>query len=119
MVDSAFKHSQSTSLSAHRAVAQVLRRAGLLDSPFAASAWHGGLNIAYAGEAVRLYLGQPLAEDRDARARELQRAGALTYIQFLRQSDAAGGSVLPDAWKRVLSLPQPNQRRIDVYVLAQ
>jgi hypothetical protein len=117
--DIAFKHSQSSPLAANQSVADDLRRAGLLAQPFAASNWHGGLNIAYAGHALPLYLGRPLAGEPDGRAEELRAARARAYVQFLGASDADAPPPLPGSWQRVLSLARPNHQRVEVYTPAR
>jgi len=114
-----FKHQQSTLLSPNQSTANELRNVGLLAQPFASSRWHSGLDIAYAGHAVSMYLGQPLSGDIESRSEELLSANAHTYVCFRNGNAVDLQSPLPNSWKRVLSLSDPNQIPVDVYVFTK
>jgi hypothetical protein len=112
----ALKHSQSAGFEPCERVAHELREHGWLDKPFAASTWHGGLNVAYAGQAISMYLGQPKAESPAGRAMELEAANAQVFLDFV-PVERSGPSPLPkSSWRLSLSVPVTPSRLMDVYV---
>ncbi len=109
----ALKHSQATPLAPNLHIATELRQAGLFPGRFAASDWHRGLEVAYAADAVSLYMGRPLAVDPVSRSRELQAAGVRTYLDFHGGADSAPS--LDSHWQRVTNIAIVP----DVYVLKE
>jgi hypothetical protein len=112
----AVKHPQSAPLEPYLRVAHELSQHGWLDRPFAASTWHGGLDVAYASHAIPLYLGRPKDESRTARAAELEGAGAQLYLDFVPVTSSVSIPLPESSWSLRLSVPLTSSRRVDVYV---
>ncbi|MEN6441403.1 MAG: hypothetical protein ABFD97_22785 [Syntrophobacter sp.] len=96
-------HAQSARLDTYVDIAQRLKQAGLLPAPFAASQWHHGMFIAYAGECSRLYMGAPLATGGMELATELGRTQAAVYLRLVSQRQLGrqmpGEAYIAPGWK--------------------
>jgi hypothetical protein len=112
----AVKHSQSTALEPCERVALELREHGWLEKPFAASTWTSGLNVAYAGQAIPMYVGRPKAESATGRATELEAADARVFLDFVPAGRTCSPPLPESSWRLSLSVPVTVSRHVDVYV---
>jgi hypothetical protein len=117
----ATRHSQSHHRSSYLAVKNALVAYPVLRGRFAASNWHLGLGVAYAGGNVPDFLGMPQAVTPEARARELAAAQVRFYLDFLPDNQNRKAPHLDHTWQRTVELCMPHApgsgryTRIDVY----
>lgn len=103
----ATRHSQSAKLKPYIRIAHRLAEARLLPAPFAASQYHQGLTLAYAGKCSAGYYGAPLATESDELTAELDRTPVTVYLRFLNPQPAGQRNVsrtdAPCGWKLAAS----------------
>jgi len=113
-------HAQSSKLDPYMRIARRLTESGLLPAPFAASQWHQGMFIAYAGGCSRSYIGAPLAAGETEQAAELARTSAVLYLRLVNSPDPGRRSidkshVLP-GWKFAMVIDGASAGEVGVEV---
>lgn len=111
------RHAQSARLDPYVHIARRLSEAGLLPARFAASDWHQGLFIGYAGKCSTSYMGAPLTVKGPDMAAELAKTQTGLFLRVVPPSRLGratpGEPGIPAGWKLAMLLD--GEPSVEVY----